>query len=364
MSTKTRAMVVEGPRAMAMREFEIPPIGAEDGLLKVEMVGICGSDVGIYQNKQGDSPPPYPLIMGHEIVGRIEEIGEIAAKRQGLQKGNRAIVLCNFGCGYCLPCLLGKFSHCELNPKYGLTISCKDSPHLWGAYGEYLYIAPRAMVLKIDEDIQPELGVLIAAVLANGIRWIRTQGGLTIGDTVVIEGPGPQGLAGIIAAKESGASRIIVTGLGKDEKRFELARAFGATDIINVEKEDPLRAVGEITQGKMANIVMDTTGNPAAAMLLLDLVGKYGTIVLPGIYGFKEIPMVLDKIYAKELTIRGVRGQDITSVKAAINLARSKKYPLEKMVTHRFPLEEAEKAVQLVAGEIKDVGLIKAVLVP
>lgn len=364
MTGKTRSVVVEGPRKMALREFPLPPIGPEEALLKVEMVGVCGSDVGIYLGKQSDPPTPYPIILGHEIVGRIEEAGKTFSERKSLKKGDRAIILCNFGCGYCYSCLLGRFTHCESKPRYGLTLSCKDYPHLWGAYGEYLYISPRAMVVKIDEDIVPEVGVLIAAVIANGIRWMRTQGGVTIGDTVVIQGPGPQGLAGVIAAKESGASRIIVTGLAKDEKRFELARAFGATDIINVGKEDSLEAVGKITQGKMANIVMDTTGNPAAARLLLDLVGKYGTIVLPGIYGFNEIPMVLDHIYAKELTVRGVRGQDITSVRAAVNLAKSKKYPLKRMVTHRFPLEEAERAVQLVAGEIQDEGLVKAVLVP
>ncbi len=362
---KTRSMVLTGPQEMVMREFDIPPIGPEEGLLAVEMVGICGSDVGIYKGKKTDVPPPYPLIMGHEIVGRFEEIGERASRRHGIKKGERAIVLCNFGCGTCLPCLLGKFNHCESSFRYGLTISCKDSPHLWGAYGKHLYISPRALVQKIGDDVPPEVGVLIAAVIANGIRWVRTMGGATIGDTVVIEGPGPQGLAGVIAAKESGASQIIIIGLSRDQKRFDLAKEFGATDIVNAEEKNPIEAVREMTQGKMANVLMDTTGHPAGGRLILDLVGKGGTVVIPGGYGFTtEIPLVLDKIYAKEITIQGVRGQDITSVKAGVNLAKAKKYPLEKMVTHRYPLEEAETAIQLVGGEVGGEDVIKAVLVP
>ena len=362
---KTRSMVLTGPRKMAMLEFDIPPIGPEEGLLAVEMVGICGTDVGIYKGKQTDYPPPYPLILGHEIVGRFEEIGEIASRRHGVKKGDRAIVLSNFGCGYCLPCLQGKFNHCESSFRYGLTISCKDSPHLWGAYGKHLYVSPAALVQKIDDDVPPEVGVLIAAVIANGIRWVRTKGKTTIGDTVVIEGPGPQGLAGIIAAKESGASQIIVIGLARDMKRFDLAKEFGATDIVNAEEKDPIEAVGEITGGKMADVLMDATGHPAGGKLILDLVGKGGTVVIPGGYGFTtEIPLILDKIYTKEITIQGVRGQDITSVKAGVNLAKSKKYPLEKMVTHRFLLEQAETAIQLVGGEVGDENLIKAVLVP
>ena len=362
---KTRSMVLTGPRKMVMQEFEIPPIGPEEGLLAVEMVGICGSDVGRYKGKAADLPTPYPLILGHEIVGRFEEIGEEASRRWGIKKGERAIVLCIFGCGICPPCLLGNLNHCESSFRYGLTISCKDSPHLWGAYGKHLYVSPRALVQKIGDDVPPEVGVLIAAVLANGVRWMRTMGGTTIGDTVVIEGPGPQGLAGVIAAKESGASRIIVTGLTRDKKRFDLAREFGATDLVNAEEQNPVEAVREMTGGKMADVVMDTSGNPAGGKLILDLVGKGGTVVVPGSYGFTtEIPLVLDKIYTKEITIQGVRGQDISSVKASVDLAKAKKYPLEKMVTHRFPLEQAEAALHLVAGEGGGEDVIKVVLVP
>lgn len=365
MTEKTRSMVVETPGRMAMREFAVPKIGDEDGLLKVEMAGVCGSDPGMFKGKATALAIRYPLILGHEIVGRIEKIGDKAAARHKVKKGDRVIVETAFGCGYCQACLTGNYVQCEAQRFYGHTIPCSEPPHLWGAYGQHLYIAPRAMVHRINDNLPPEEAVFICAVLGNAIRWLRVLGGVSIGHTVVIEGPGLQGLAAVIVAKESGADKIIVTGLGKDTRRFELAREFGATHCLNVERQNPEEAVREITQGAMADVVMDVTGNPEAAQKTLDLVRKRGTIVMPGIYGAnKEIPLILDKIVFKEIKIQGVLSQDITSVLPAIKLAESRRYPLGKMITHRFSLEEAEKAVRLVGGETPDAEAIKVVIVP
>jgi len=362
---KTRSMVVEMPGKMTMREFALPQIGEEDGLLRVEMAGVCGSDPGMFKGKTTALAVRYPLILGHEIVGWIEKIGAKAAARRKLKEGDRVIVETAFGCGHCLPCLAGNYVHCEAQMFYGHTIPCSEPPHLWGAYGQHLYLAPRAMVHRISDSLPPEEAVFICAVLGNAIRWLRMRGGVSIGQTVVIEGPGLQGLAGVIVAKESGAGKIIVTGLGKDERRFVLAREFGATHCLNSERGDPVEAVREITQGAMADVVMDVTGHPDGPRKALDLVRKRGTIVLPGIYGAtKEIPLLLDKIVFKEIRIQGVLSQDMTSVLPAIRLAESRKYPLAKMITHRFPLEEAEKAVRLAGGERPEEEAIKVVIIP
>jgi len=259
----------------------------------------------------------------------------------------------------------GDYIQCESLLTYGSMISCKDPPHLWGAYSEYLYLPLRAMVHKVREDLLPEVGVLICAVLGNGIRWLRMMGGVSLGDTVVIQGPGQQGLAGVIVAKEAGAGKVVITGMTKDSKRFELAKAFGADEIIDVEKVNPVKAIKEITGGRMADLVMDVTGSPKGAVTAIDLVKKKGTVILPGLYGMdKEIPLVLDKVVFKEVRVQGVYSHDFRSVIPAIRLAESGKYPLEKMVTHRFPLEEAEKAVRIAGGEVEGEDPIKVVIVP
>ncbi|MEA3442732.1 MAG: zinc-binding dehydrogenase [Chloroflexota bacterium] len=362
---KVKAMVLEAPRRMSLQMFDLPDIGPEDGLLKVEMVGVCGSDPGIYRGKKGRKPRPYPIIMGHEMVGEIAEIGDAAARNHRVHKGDRVIVEYAFGCGHCEACLKGDYTQCESNLCYGSMISCKDAPHLWGAYAEYMYIAPRAIVHKVSETLPPEAAILVCAVLGNAIKWLRIKGGVSIGDTVVIEGPGQQGLAGVIVARESGASDIIVTGMSVDEARLALAKEFGATYCCNIEKENLWKVVSEITDGKMADIVLEVTGHPQGLISSLDLVRNRGTIVMPGLYGMdKEIPLIMDKVIYKEVRVLGVFSHDISSVIPAIKLAESRKYSLERMVTHRFRLEEAERAVQVAGGEVKGEHPIKVVIIP
>ena len=144
-----------------------------------------------------------------------------------------------------------------------------------------------------------------------------------------------------------------------------MAREFGATHCIDIENEDPVEIVRKITEGEMADVVMDVTGHPEGAVKALDLVRKRGTIIMPGIYGAnKAIPLILDKIVFKEIKVQGVLSQDVQSVLPAIKLAESRKYPIERMVTHRFPLADAEKAVRMVGGEMPEQEAIKVVLIP
>jgi alcohol dehydrogenase len=361
----SRAMVLEAPERMVLKEFPIPKIGSEQGLLKVEMVGVCGSDVGMYRGKATRAPRPYPIIMGHEIFGTIVRVGREASKKWNIQRGDRAIVEYAFGCGDCFYCKEGDYIHCEKMLTYGSMISCKDPPHLWGAYSEYLYLPWRAMVHKVSQDLLPEVGVLICAVLGNAIRWLQKIGGVKRGDTVAIVGPGQQGLAGVIIAREAGAERVIVTGMTRDQNRFEMAKTFGADETIDVEKEDPVEKVREITGGKMADLVMDVSGSPKGAISAIELVKKKGIVILPGLYGMDQaIPLVLDKIVYKEVKVQGVFSHDFRSVLPAIRLAETGRYPLEKMVTHRFPLEEAEKALRVAGGEVESEDPIKVVIVP
>lgn len=358
-------MVLEAPGRMVLKEFPIPKIGPEEGLLKVDMVGVCGSDIGMYRGKATRAPRPYPIIMGHEIFGTIIKVGGAAAKRWNVKEGDRTIVEYAFGCGECCYCKEGDYIHCEKMLTYGSMISCKDPPHLWGAYSEYLYLPPRARIHQVSRSLKPEVGILICAVFGNAIRWLQIVGGLKKGDIVVIEGPGQQGLAGIVVAKEAGAEKVIVTGTSKDKVRFEMAKILGADEVIDVEKADPIGRIKEMTRGRMADMVMDVTGSVKGAIHAIELVKKKGTVILPGLYGMdREVPLILDKIVYKEVRIQGVFSHDSQSVLPAIRLAETATYPLEKMVTHRFSLEEAEKAIQVAGGEMEGEDPIKVVIVP
>ncbi len=357
-------MVLTGPGKMSLKLFDLPPIGSEDGLLQVELVGVCGSDPAIFAGKITRGPRPYPIILGHEIVGRIVAIGDLAKKRWGVAKGDRAVIEYSFGCGTCLPCLSGSYNLCEEGYAYGSMISCKEPPHLFGGYSEYVYLHPRAMVHKIGDEISPQVGVLICAVLGNAVRWLRQVGGVSFADPVVIIGPGQQGIAGAVIAKEAGAHPVILLGLSRDKNRLQIAQRFGADRVINIEQEDPIQVVQELTNGQMGKVVMDVSGNPAAADLAISLTGKKGRVIIPGLYKGQKVALDLDQIVRREIKIYGVLSHDFRAVTPAIQLARKGKYPFAELITHCLPLTEAEKGLALVAGELKGEEPIKVVLNP
>ena len=360
--TSSISAVLEQIGKIKIKAFPKPSIGPEEGLLKIERAGVCGTDPKIYQGKM--KVDRLPMILGHEIVGTIEEIGQAAAAKYGVQPGDRVVMEATVRCGYCAYCITGKYKFCENATVYGIKSSCDDAPHLWGAYGRRMYIAPGSIVHRISKDIPAERAVLINAVIANGIDWVRNAGGVTIGDTVVIQGAGQQGLAAVVAARESGAGCIVITGLSRDVERLALAGDFGADVCIDVEREDAVAAVTDLTGGLMADVVVDVTGDGGAIQKSLDLVKKQGTVVSAGVTGTEKMtPLPLDKILFKEIRFQGVYAKQTDAILAAIKLAESGNTLFEKMVTHVFSIEDAEKALKTAGGETAEYP-IKVILKP
>lgn len=358
-----RAMVLTAPRKLEMQTFELPEIGDEDGLLKLELAGVCSSDLSKFNGGQVFGPRPFPIILGHEIVGRIVKIGENAKKRHGVKEGDRVVIEYAFGCGICKACRDGDYVMCEEHLNYGSMISCTPAPHLFGAYSEYLYIHPNAKVHYIGDGISPELGVMICAILANGVRWVMHLGKVANGETIVIVGPGQQGLAGIVAAKEAGAGTIFAIGLEQDRDRLKIAKRFGCDETIIIGENDPINVISKATKEKMADLVMDTSGNPLGAQLALRLTGIKGRLVLPGMYNHQMVPLDLDMAVFREVQILGAFSHNSQAVKEAIKIAKN--YPFEELISHRFPLHETEKAIKLTGGDIlQETKPLKAVIDP
>jgi threonine dehydrogenase-like Zn-dependent dehydrogenase len=353
-----------GVRALEMREFPLPDIGREDGLLKIDACGVCGSD---YEQFDGTLPVHFPVIPGHEPVGTIVEIGDEAAWRWGVQEGDRVCVETMIPCGHCRSCVTGKYTLCSGSRRmsaYGF-LNVEVAPSLWGGYAEYLYLAPHALVHKIDSRIAPEIATLFNP-LGAGFRWAVEMPNLMVGDTILILGPGQRGLAGVIAAREAGAGTIITTGLSADEAKLALARELGADVTVNVESEDLGSAVRETTAGRLADVTIDVTAYATSAVTdAIDLTRRGGTVILAGTKGPNSVrDFMSDKIVLKELTIRGALGVDWSSYQRAIRTIESGKYPLDKMHTHTLPLKEAERAIRILAREEPGKDAIHIALVP
>lgn len=353
MAEKVKAMVFYGPRDLQVREFDRPTIGDNDGLLRIEASGICGSDHEFYNGVVRLVPPN---VLGHEPFGTIVEIGKVASERWGVQEGDRVAVEPGLFCGHCEDCR-GPFPwRCRLyrpSSNYG-AVSAEFPPYLWGSMAEYMYLAPETVVHKVSRDMPTKIAATFNA-LGAGFEWAYRLAGTKIGDVVAILGPGQRGLSSVIAAKEAGAGLIFVTGLGSDDYKLEVAKALGADVTINVEAEDPVRRVRELTGGRGAAKVVDCTANaPEAFHQARRMCMAGGTIVIAGLRGpahpLKELNV--DDIPMRGLTIKGAFGVSSESFKMAVKTIESGKYPLEKMATHVFPIQEAARAIQTLAGEI------------
>lgn len=342
MNGEIRAMVLRAPHRLELETFDRPRIGDDEALLRVEACGICGTDAEVFS---GNIPLASAVIPGHEPVGRIEEIGPRAAKRWQLVPGDRVVLEAEFGCGRCLGCREG--SECRISPgTYGF-MPTTVAPSLWGGYAEMLYLPAGAVPHKIDGRIPPRIAALYNA-LGAGFAWAVAAPGLRVGDSIAIFGPGQRGLACVVAARQAGASRVFVTGMGsRDAAKLALARELGAELAIDVEREDPVERIRSATGGTGVDVVVDTT--PHAAQPVLDAVRVArpgGTIVLAGLKGRGVPDFPSDEIAMRRLTIRGVRAVDHRSFRQAVALIESGRQPLERLHTHHFPLAEAGEAIR------------------
>jgi threonine dehydrogenase-like Zn-dependent dehydrogenase len=361
MTRTTFAMVLTGPRRLEPRDLPLPEVGGDEALLRVEACGICGSD---YEQFEGVLRTPLPVIPGHEPVGVIEAIGDRAARRWGVDVGDRVAVENLISCRFCPACLAGQYSLCRARRIYSY-IPLSDGHGLWGAYAEHMVLDGNSVVHRIDRRIPAALAVLFNP-LGAGFRWAVELPQTRPDDTVLVLGPGQRGLASVIACREAGVSKILVTGLAADARKLALAREYGAHHTIDVEQEDVRRRVRELTDGRGADVIVDVTSYATVPVAeALDYAAPGARVILAGTKGFKPIPaFVSDKIVLKEITLRGAIGVTSSGYRSAIRLIESGKVPLAKLHTHDFALRDAALAIRTLAREIEGEESIHSCLLP
>ena len=364
---KVLAAVRTAPGKTEIREFPMPEIPADSALMKMEVAGICGTDVKLYKTP----PSEAPVIMGHENIGYIAKAGGEFTRRKGFKEGDLVFVEHYVSCGKCEWCHLGQYRHCENtdwrnNPdaiRYGYT-SAEKAPHLWGGFAQYVYLPWNAVVHHVPAGVSAELAGIVTP-MANGIEWSLFDGGVGYDSTVLIQGPGQQGLSQTTVCKQAGASLIIVTGTSKDAARLAVATQMGADYVIDVNQEDPLARVMEITGGKGVDVVLDCTAGAGTFPILLGveaLTRKAGTMVIQG--EFPEFPnFPIGRVTTKAITLKSARGHSYKACELALRQLASRRFPLEKITTHRFALEDVDLAIKSVGGHgVPDV--IHASLMP
>jgi threonine dehydrogenase-like Zn-dependent dehydrogenase len=340
--TKARAMMLVEPRHFSPTELPARH-EIEGGWLAVEATGISGADVQVWKGDASDVV--YPLIPGHEVVGRVAT----AAPTIPFPIGTRVVVEPRMHCGECHRCRLGLATCARRRPSnsYGF-IPSVEPPGLWGGLAEYMYIDPAARLHPLTDDVPAEVGTFVHP-LAAGHSWAVELPNLKKGENVLILGPGPRGLACLIAAKSAGAGWVGITGLSHDRDRLELASKLGADLAIDAEREDVGGAIAEAI-GQRPDIVVDVTSDdPEALFTALDLVRSGGRVILASTKGNKAFHFISDVLVAKQLTVRGAMGATTVGYQWATRQIEDDPR-IDDLVSHQFPLSEASRALQAAAG--------------
>ncbi|MCF0140524.1 MAG: alcohol dehydrogenase catalytic domain-containing protein [Mogibacterium sp.] len=346
-----KAMVLEEyGQPDVLREIEIPALNEGDILVKVQMAGICGTDV---HQQIGDLSikPPTPMIQGHETIGKIVDMKGVTHDVAGtpVKEGDRILWAHQF-CGECYSCkILAQPCACLRSKGYGFA----PPQLLRGGMAEYELITKGTDFVKIPDVVTDEeaLGVGCAfRTVVKGFERLMQFGGIPTGGTVVIQGAGPIGLYSTVMAAQSGAAKIVV--VDGFENRLEFAKRWGATDVISMKQYTDTAARVEylksITNGLGADVVIEATGAPVAILEGFEyLVPKFGKYLVLGQTSRRGVEIIPNDILVKDMIIIGSMSADIRHFVKALKFieANREKYPFGELISTKYALEEANEAM-------------------
>jgi len=346
---KGQVAVFAGPlKEMEFREYPLPDVESDDILVKIHCANICGSDLHIWRGHGPGLPKNRAVVSGHEMVGEVFRLGKNVRSDclgQPLQEGDRIAYSYFVPCGACPACLNGSPA-CPNRYRYWMG-DASEPPHFRGAYGEYYYLRKGQTICKVPPELSDASVSPVNCALCESL-YALDQIGIRLGDTVVIQGAGGLGLYAAAIAKDMGAAQVIV--FDKLPSRLELAKAFGADVIVNIDEvgeKERREIVFDRTRGQGADVVAELVGAPKVVeegIRLLRQAGRYFWVgnITPG------LPSNLDPgtVVRGSQTIRGIAVYAPWVLPRAIDfLARRQHvYPFDKIISHTFPFAEINKA--------------------
>ena len=345
MEGKMKVAVMNGIGKMDLIERDIPIVKENEVLVKLDYVGICGSDLHYYENGRiGDYIVEPPFVLGHEPGGVVVEVGN---KVKHLNIGDRVALEPGKTCGHCEFCKTGRYNLCP-------DVIFFATPPVDGVFQEY--VAHEAdLCFKLPENVSTLEGALIEP-LAVGFH-AAIQGGARIGQTAVVMGAGCIGLVSMMALKAMGVSNVYVVDIM--EKRLEKALELGATGIINAKEKNAIEEVMKITNNNRCDLVIETAGTEITTVQAIHMAKKGSNIVLVGYSKSGEMTLPMSLVLDKELTFKTVfRYRHIYNM--AIEAVASGKVNLKGIITNEFDLDDVQKAMDYSVNNKADI--VKAVI--
>lgn len=341
-----RAVVLTGIRQMKLADVPEPRIrGDSDVLLKVEMAGVCGSDVHYYETGRiGSQIVEYPFIVGHECTATVKAIGRGVSRAK---VGDRVVVDPAIACNGCDQCKQGRRNTCR-NLRF---LGCPGQAS--GCLCEYI-VMPQECCLPINEKVTFAQGVLCEP-LAIGLYAVRQAGHLENANIAIL-GAGPIGLSCLVIAKDEKVNSCYVT--EKVKERIKVAEDSGATWVGNPDREDVVEEILR-RQPDGVDVAFECAGQQETIDQAVEILKPGGKLMLIGIPRTEEISFAIHQMRRKEVAITNVRRQN-ECMRACIDLIACGKINVDFMITHKFKLEQTEEAFDLVAG-YRD-GVIKALI--
>jgi threonine dehydrogenase-like Zn-dependent dehydrogenase len=352
---KMKATVVHGKEDSRVEEVERPHAGVGEAVIRITLTTICGTDVHIVR---GEYPVRSGLIIGHEPVGIIEELG---AGVSGYEVGDRVLVGAITPCGQCRACLSGNLSQCGHGDGYEALGGWRFGNTINGAQAEYLLVPhAQANLAKIPDELTDEQVVLLADIASTGFSGAESAQ-IKIGDAVVVFAQGPIGLCATAGAKLMGAALII--GVDGDANRLAMSKKMGADVVLDYRECDPIAEVKKLT-GDGADVTIEALGTQQTFESALRSLRPGGTLSSLGVYSGKlQIPY--DAFAAgigdhRIVTTLCPGGKE--RMRRLIEVVRTGRVDFTPLLTHRFSLDDIAEAYKLF-GERRD-GVMKVVIKP
>lgn len=361
--TGKRAVLTGANQPIEIWERESPPAGPGEAVLRLEFGGVCGTDVHFWH---GEVPLPGPVVLGHEGIGIIEELGEGLTRDSGgtlLAIGDRVYWQPVRPCYQCYACtVLNDVSMCE--NAFASIFGDANAPTP-ATYSEVITLGAGLPFYRIPDDTSSEAVIAFGCAMPTMLQGLERLGGISSGQNVVIQGCGPVGLAATLLAHLSGAQKVIV--IGAPEQRLNMARQLGADHTIDMtqvtsvaERTEQVRA---LTGGRGADVVIEAAGLLAAFSEGLQLVAPAGRYLIVGLWSAQgTVPVEPRLINNGNLRIIGTALAQPRHLYQAIQVAqaRQNQFPLAEAITHRFSIDQSQQALEAVAA----LETIKAVVMP